>query len=257
MIKEILIAFLIQIGSTIGLVVLFGFIINLVVKLFYSNFGSKSLTVCKVTGAFGTPIHELSHALFCLIFGHKIDEVKLFTPNDDHGTLGYVKHSYNPKNIYHRIGCFFIGIAPIVIISTILYLLSLLFLPGMMASITELVRGVPTAGISNVGKIFTTIFSYMGSWQFWVYILISMLLCLHMTLSGADIKGAASGVIFVILVFLILDVIFALLGKIDLLTGWILSFSGVLITIFALSLAIGLVAVLFSFIIRIIFHRFL
>lgn len=257
MIKDILIAFLIQIGSTIGLIILFGFIINIVTKIFYSNFGSKALTVCKATGVFGTPVHELSHALFCLLFGHTIVELKLYAPNDDHGTLGYVNHTYNPKNIYHRIGNFFIGIAPIVIISTILYLLSLVFLPGMMSSITGLVRGVPQAGLNNIKAIFTTIFSYMGSWKFWVYILISTLLCLHMTLSGADIKGAASGIIFVLLIFLILDVILALIGKLDLLTGWVLSFSGVLITIFSLSIAIGLVAVLFSLIIRILFRKVL
>ena len=257
MIKEILIAFLIQVGSTIGLIVLFGFIINLVTKIFYSNFGSKALSVCKVTGVFGTPVHELSHALFCLIFGHTIVDLRLYVPNDDHGTLGYVNHTYNPKNIYHRIGNFFIGIAPILIISTILYLLSLVFLPGMMSSIIVLVKGIPQAGLSNVGVILTTIFSYMGTWKFWVYVLISMLLCLHMTLSGADIKGAASGVVFVLLLFLILDVIFALIGELDLLTGWILSFSSVLITIFSLSLAIGIVAILFSLIIRILFHRFL
>ena len=257
MIKDILIAFLIQIGSTIGLIILFGFIINLITRLFYSNFGSKALAVCKVTALVGTPVHELSHALFCLIFGHTIVDLRLYVPNDDHGTLGYVNHTYNPKNIYHRIGNFFIGIAPIVIISTILYLLSLVFLPGMMSSIIDLVKGVPTSGISNMWAIFTVIFSYMGSWHFWVYILISMLLCLHMTLSGPDIKGAASGIIFVLLVFLILDVIFALIGKLDLLTGWVLSFSGVLITIFSLSIAIGFVAVLFSLIIRILFHRVL
>ncbi len=96
MIKDILIAFLIQIGSTIGLIILFGFIINIVTKIFYSNFGSKALTVCKATGVFGTPVHELSHALFCLLFGHTIVELKLYAPNDDHGTLGYVNHTYNP-----------------------------------------------------------------------------------------------------------------------------------------------------------------
>ena len=95
MILDILLGFLLQILFTIGLIVLVGFLIALCNKKFYSNLGGLGMTACYVTGCIGTPIHELSHALFCLIFGHKITEIKLFQINSDDGTLGYVKHSYN------------------------------------------------------------------------------------------------------------------------------------------------------------------
>ena len=101
--------FLAQMVMTIGMIILFGFLIATFNKMFYRNFGSNALTVCYVTGAIGTPVHELAHALMCVIFRHRIDEIKLFQISSDDGTLGYVAHSWNPKNLYQSAGNFFIG----------------------------------------------------------------------------------------------------------------------------------------------------
>ena len=60
----------------------------------------------------GVVIHELSHLFFCLIFQHKIVKVNLFSPQED-GTLGMIQHSYDSRNIFQRIGNFFIGSAPV------------------------------------------------------------------------------------------------------------------------------------------------
>ena len=65
---------------TLGLVFLFGKVIALCNGAFYRNFGSKGRAVCYATGFIGTPVHEASHALMCLIFGHKIVEIKFFPP---------------------------------------------------------------------------------------------------------------------------------------------------------------------------------
>ena len=104
MIGDILVCYLLQIVFTVGLIVLFGFLIAFCNKRFYANFGNYGRAVCYITGAIGTPLHECAHALFCLIFGHKVTEIKLFQINAADGTLGYVNHSYNPKNIYHKVG---------------------------------------------------------------------------------------------------------------------------------------------------------
>ncbi len=86
-----------------------------------------------LTAWIGTPVHELGHAIFCLIFRHKINEVALFKPDKASGVLGYVSHNYNPKSFYQSIGNFFIGIAPLLVGSLILYLLFDTFFPDLAA----------------------------------------------------------------------------------------------------------------------------
>jgi hypothetical protein len=85
-----------------------------------------------------------------LIFGHKIVEVKLFQIGGD-GTLGYVNHSYNPKNIYHKIGNFFIGVAPIIGVALAFYLLNLLLVPEMANQIADSAKTVNYTG--GMGEI--------------------------------------------------------------------------------------------------------
>ena len=96
-----------QLAFTIGVIVVFGLLIALCRRTFLKNTGYTGYKVLLVTGAVGTPIHELSHALMCIVFGHKIVEMKLYQPGNENGTLGYVNHSYNPKNIYHIIALIF------------------------------------------------------------------------------------------------------------------------------------------------------
>jgi len=74
----------------------------------------------------GTTIHEAGHALFAVIFRHKINKIKFFSPDPSTGTLGYVDHSYNKKSLYQQIGNFFIGIGPIIMCCLMLYALSYL-----------------------------------------------------------------------------------------------------------------------------------
>ena len=119
MVAQIALSFVLQVVFTVGLIFLFGWLISLCNRRFYANFGKFGRAVCYITGIVGTPVHELSHAFFCVLFGHHITEMRLFRISDD-GTLGYVNHSYDRKNLYQQTGNFFIGVAPIVVISALL-----------------------------------------------------------------------------------------------------------------------------------------
>lgn len=213
----ILLYYVLHILCTAGLFCIFGGAIAVCNRLFYSSIGNKSKVLCYATGFIGTPIHELSHALMCLIFGHKIIEIKLFQINSADGVLGYVKHSYNPKNIYQRVGNFFIGIAPVIVGFIILTGLFRLLLPDVYDSCAQ---NFTAAGLtSGVRKSFNVFFATIvqllrcfDRWQFWVFIIIGGLIALHMTLSKADWNGASSGVIAYLFVFAVADLIVALIA---------------------------------------------
>lgn len=257
MIGNIFVCFLLQIAFTIGLIILFGFSIALCNKIFYANFGNYGKVVCYITAAIGTPLHECAHALFCLLFGHKITEIRLFQINSSDGTLGYVNHSYNPKNNYQKIGNFFIGVAPIILISAVLYLLAWWLLPNFVAEINGSFK--ISDSVSNIGNVFTSLLGVLQSfflcalsWQWWVYLILGIFLALHMTLSKADIKGALSGILFLLNAVLVVDVILGFVSG-NLLASFtqeVLRMAGYLLCIFVLALVISITAVLVSFVFR-------
>ncbi|MFK7767691.1 MAG: hypothetical protein AB8B55_10760 [Mariniblastus sp.] len=89
------------------------------------------------TGWLGTPIHELSHALMCRVFQHRVDEIALFEPDEESGRLGYVRHSFKAGNWFQELGNFFIGIAPLLGGSLVLAILLWLFYPDAASAAME------------------------------------------------------------------------------------------------------------------------
>ena len=203
---------LIQIAVFIGAIYVVGFLISLINRLFYFLTGDSKV-ILYGTGFFGTPIHELSHALFCLIFMHKIEEISLFQIDEESGTLGYVTHSWNKKNIYALIGNFFIGVAPILVGTSLLILLMFLIIPNTFFGINDALAVVAKdldysqipATIWNCVLIF---FKGAGDWRWWLYLIPVILIALHMNLSKADLKGTLIAIPFLAAIIILLNVIF-------------------------------------------------
>ena len=88
----------------------------------------------------GVPLHELSHVIMCIVFGHKIHRVVWFSPVPARSVHGFVEHSWSMRP-WPMVGNFFIGIAPLLFGSTWIYIMALLLLPdgdGLIATTNEL-----------------------------------------------------------------------------------------------------------------------
>lgn len=159
-------------------------------------------------GWLGTMIHELGHAVFCVIFRHRINKMKLFSINPTSDNLGYVNHSYNPKSIYQSIGNFFIGIGPILFGSVVIYGLSRLLLsPDILQSIEALQIQSTNTGVweyslqaivsivNGVRAMYIVLFTgeNLTNWRFYLFLYVVFCIGSSITLSPADMKGAGRG----------------------------------------------------------------
>ena len=245
--------FLTQVLSTVGVIFVFGLLIALLSRLFYANMGERAPKAALITGFLGTPLHECAHALFCLIFLHKITDMKLFEPDPDEETIGYVQHTYNPRNIYQRIGNFFIGIAPIVVITAVLYFLARWLLPEMIDGILAHVRLINVQ--SGVGDIFSTLWevikTFFGaalSFEWWIFLLISFSLVLHMNLSPADIKGSLFGLFLLLVLLLIVNTLlyFISVPALGVFTSWFITGGSFMAGFLSLSLIVSAITAVLS-----------
>ena len=220
MANELVPNILIHLIYYVGVVYLAGFLIGLVNRTFYRLLGGGRF-VCYATGLIGTPIHELSHALMCLLFGHRIREMRLFRIDTQSGVLGYVNHSYNRRNPYHVMGNYFIGIAPIMCGTVVLFLTMRWMLPSAFAvcrdylsdfvdwqgqgEVLRQAEGIGALFVSFLFILFTEISA--GGWQIWVFLLLLLSISIHMNLSGADIKGSLGALPILILLLLLCHVV--------------------------------------------------
>lgn len=203
-----------------GAIILVGLLLGVLETQSNRNF-QKSLgrNAIMVTGLIGTPIHELSHALTALIFGHKITDIKLFQRPDRDGVMGYVNHAYNAKNIYHQVGNFFIGIAPIfgglLVIMALMGLLLPQVLESLMAVMTQgmVVETLSMASFAGVFTAYWELLKLIFAWDnfhnlsFYLFLFLATCISAHISLSPADIKGAFKGLIFIFVILLILNAI--------------------------------------------------
>jgi len=134
-------------------------------------FGYKAIYF---TGWIGTPVHELSHALVAILFGFKIISISLFKPEPGTGVLGYVEYQYNNKSLLHNVGCFWVGVAP------------LLGNIGLAALIWFVVAGGGQGGILQ-----TAVVSY-----------VCFALILHAAPSTQDLHNALPGLVTAIIAFI-------------------------------------------------------
>lgn len=189
-------------------------------------------------GGVGVILHELSHLVMALLFGHHISGVALLRlprrhdPNDN--VLGYVNHSWNDHNIYQRCGNFFIGVAPVLGCTAAMVVLTRLLAPQVYNYCLQLF--LPTLAPLPV--------SDGRGWQFIVWLVLMINIAVGgFDLSGADLQNSLHGVSALFGILLTLAILLAWLSKPLLVGQWLKSH--LLIFDWALLVAILLNLILF------------
>lgn len=171
---------------------------------------------CIWSSAPGVMLHEFSHALFCIVFRHRIMDFVLFSPQKN-GTLGWVTHKWDPRNPWQNIGCFFIGVAPILFGISAIVFLTLLLLPNRALPFPPL----PCSGLEAFRFQFRTTFlalcrfwiepDLLLRWRSWLWIYAVFAIGSQITLSRTDLIGASSGIAVLGLLLVLLAVSLAAL----------------------------------------------
>ena len=173
-------------------------------RLYYIG-GWKALLV---TAWIGTPIHEFSHYLFAVLSFHKVQDLKLFQPDPETGSMGYIYHSYKVDNFYQAvIGNTFIAIAPFFGGAAVIYLISTFVFPEF-SLFSDYVPRVYYLTINNAlewksyllfGKtaynffnyLFETIFTpdVLGDWKLYLFLFLLLGIANHLSPSASDFKN--------------------------------------------------------------------
>ena len=239
---------------TLGSVTVCGVVSYLTERIFVRMTDSTALLY--VSSILGTPIHELGHALMCLVFGHKITEMRLLLPpRHSSGTLGYVAHSYNPRNPWAVLGNLFIGVGPIFSGLGVIVLTLMLTFPAEWRAYVAL-SGMESVGNGTVWDIAKAILSLLLSMpkafftdRWWVALLgtvVILFVVRHVTLSWADIRGALTALPLYALMLAVFALVTMLLGvRTPVLTA-LGRFNMVLLALFALVIAFSLVWVVIA-----------
>lgn len=225
--KDLVILTFSQIISLFAGVFVFGLLIHFISHLTFNSLGKAFGNAgIYIVAWLGTPIHELGHAIFCIIFGHKITRIEFFRPDPQTGTLGYVNHQWHKNNLWHILGNFFIGIGPVIVGSLALLGLFYLLIPNASQAWQPIIAGASEIGSdSSIGSyltilkdsflaftrlVFTT--SNLSSWQFWVFCYLAICVASNIRLSWSDIRNSLSGFGCVIIPFVIANTIGLLAG---------------------------------------------
>lgn len=211
-----------------SMVLFFGLIIGVLerktLNYIYTVFGNVGILL---SGFIGTPIHEIGHLFFAILFGHDVKDFKLVPRFKDveTGKLGYVAHSYNSKSFYQRLGNFFIGIGPMFSGSISILILMKLLVPEVYMNILTTIE---TAMINNTNFI-ETFYNLLGSLienflnismlsnvKTYIFLFLAANISSHLSLSLSDIKNSLDGFVFTLIIFIIGGLMVAtipLLGK--------------------------------------------
>lgn len=268
--RDLVVATLGQLASLFAGVFVFGLLLQFVSHLTFRTlenaFGQRG---SYFVAWLGTPVHELSHVLFALIFLHRVESVAFFEPDPDTGTLGYVRHTWNKRNPWALLGNFFIGVGPLLIGGGVLFGLFYWLVPGShdaWRTITHLDAArdftawqayfavFKDSSLIMVQTLFTA--ANFGTWQFWVFLYLAVCVAANVRLSPADARGALSGLGCIVLPFLLLNLIVLLAGAAgERFVPFTASSLGTAYSVFVLAFTVALVGFVLIYLVSAVVYR--
>lgn len=185
-----------------------------------ASFGFKSQLYL---GCFGIIIHELSHLIVAIIFGHHIQSVRLLKlphvdPQNEEASdlsLGYVNHVWSPNSYYQVVGNLFIGVAPVFGCTATLLVLMNLLAPKSYNAVLTLAE-VPSR--VNLVSSLNSLLMPIGWWQPLLLLLLTINIVIGgFDLSNADYQNSSKGLYTTIALIVIATSLLTLIG----ITNWL------------------------------------
>ena len=186
----------------------FGFIIGQTRQIAVRNISDKKLGnfLLDIFNLAGTPVHELGHLFFAVLFGYKIDQVSLFSTmkksKKNGGTLGFVKMHHEGTSFLSRLqrdmGQFFIGIGPLLMGPLIIFIFSRL--------LPERIRSLPVSFRTGFDSFIKALHQLSATDIMLLFVFLYFMagISLNMELSRQDMEMALKGVFFLEILFLLL-----------------------------------------------------
>lgn len=167
-----------------------------------------------ILGGLGVIIHELSHLITALIFGHRIVKVKLLHIPDPHNprdqALGYVNHAWNENSFYQRLGNVLIGIAPVIGCTLAITWLTQWLVPDLLVLWQALIAQTPLPQL-NLS---------LGRTTLWLILMMNIAIG-GFDLSRADLENSATGLITLGFGFLISALGLSKFSSVVVVTTWL------------------------------------
>jgi len=171
-----------------------------------------------LTGWLGVPVHELSHAAACLLFGHRVEKLSLFAPDPATGRLGAVQHAWDRRSLYQQAGRFVIGIAPLLGGALVLAGLTALLGPEGLRPPDLLPAdgwlGAAHAAVTQVRALAAALAGQegVGRGLTWAYLYLGLCVGAHMAPSPTDLRGCLPGLLLLLALVLLANLATLALG---------------------------------------------
>ena len=196
-------------GPVLVLILVMSKLSELVQRIAITLFGVSFYLL--LFGWFGTAVHETGHLIFARAFGHKVLAFRPFAPDLKRGRLGNVDIQ-DDGNLLQYISLFFLGIAPI-LFGTLLIFLALYFLfhdqmPEIVRSVAaesedtaSLLRNILMASFAFIGFLFSP--EHLLDWRLYLFLYIAFAIGSSIHLSSTDISVSKMGCLtFTVILFM-------------------------------------------------------